>query len=549
MRHLVPRFCTTIAHPPFHFNRSRATVSILRACPAAGPAVRDYILEPSLALSTSSGLVDLALDSLLSLYRQMITSEAIQFPDLLSLLRERLTEKVGKSGVYTLAKCIAVTTASTSQKNRRLILEEILQLLEGSVTPEDPMALRRTKLSILITGDTGRLVDMSEDAEKLKTIYLGFFESSSEDLRHAASYALGNTCVGSPAAFLDAIVSKLDEDNKKQQYLLLSALHEFIQCSSKSAGSIDISQAFSKVAHTLEKHCSEEEEGVRTMVSECLGSLAVLEPNSILQKLVEIQEKHFAVTAPDGIVAEEDSASAENALVCQTVASSIKHAIAGKIDPTKLSPFMETFVRMLTIEEINVRNAALLMVYSAVHHMPQTISTLLKDSIMPSLYEMASLKKERKIDLGPFSHTVDDALSLRKISLTIFARCLESIPGSVDVTEFMPVLAKALGDAEDIQLHAHGIVLSMCARQPTYIVNSADTFIELLEKTMNKKPGQKTGPELERLNEWIKSALRVMVTMSRLDGVMASRKFAEFVERVKGNSKFTGALAALEEER
>ena len=288
---------------------------------------------------------------------------------------------------------------------------------------------------------------------------------------------------------------------------------------------------------------------MRTMVSECFGSLAVLDPDTILKKLSEIQEAHSAITASEGTVADEDTESTENAYVCRTVASSVKLAIAGKIDPSKLSVYMPTFVNMLQISELHVRNAALLMVYSAVHHMPSAVVGLLKDPIMPSLYEVASLELKRKIDLGPFSHVVDDALPLRKAALSIFATCIDNVPGSLEISEFMPVLAKALGDAEDIQLHAHSLIISMCARQPTYIVNAAETFVEPLEKTVNRKPGQKTGTELERLNEWIKSALRVMVTMSKLDGVMASRKFADFVDRVKSNSKFTAHLNALEDER
>ncbi len=89
---------------------------------------------------------------------------------------------------------------------------------------------------------------------------------------------------------------------------------------------------------------------------------------------------------------------------------------------------------------------------------------------MPSLYDVAELKLERKVDLGPFQHTVDDALPLRKASLSIFATCLEKLPASLDIAAFMPVLAKALGDVEDIQLQAHHIVISMCMRQPTYLV-------------------------------------------------------------------------------
>ena len=57
------------------------------------------------------------------------------------------------------------------------------------------------------------------------------------------------------------------------------------------------------------------------------------------------------------------------------------------------------------------------------------------------------------------------------------------------------------------------------------------------------------GTELERLNDWIKSALRVMLTLSKLEGAMNSRNFAEFVERIKGNSKFSLLLAAMEEEK
>ena len=64
-----------------------------------------------------------------------------------------------------------------------------------------------------------------------------------------------------------------------------------------------------------------------------------------------------------------------------------------------------------------------------------------------------------------------------------------------------------------------------------------------------KKKGQKTGTELERLQEWIKSALRTMVALSKLEGTMNSRKFADFCERTRANSKFRTTLEALDEER
>ena len=112
---------------------------------------------------------------------------------------------------------------------------------------------------------------------------------------------------------------------------------------------------------------------------------------------------------------------------------------------------------------------------------------------------------KRVVDLGPFKHTVDDALPTRKSTLSIFSKCLENCPGSLDIPMFMPILAKALEDVEDIQLQAHHIVISMCAHHPLSVVSAVELFVEPLEKTLNKKNGQKTGTELERLNDWIKS--------------------------------------------
>ena len=206
---------------------------------------------------------------------------------------------------------------------------------------------------------------------------------------------------------------------------------------------------------------------------------------------------------------------------------------------------MPTFVKLLEVEEIHVRTAALLLVYSAVHHMPQVVAGLLNDSILPHLFEVSKLKMARVVDLGPFKHTVDDALPLRKAALSIFASCLDTLPGSIDIAAFMSVLAQALGDAEDIQLHAHQIILSMCSKNPSYLVGAVDSFVEPLEKTIRKKPGQKTGTELERLNDWIKSALRATLALGKIEGAMSSRKFHEFYDRVKNDPKNATILQAL----
>jgi len=289
----------------------------------------------------------------------------------------------------------------------------------------------------------------------------------------------------------------------------------------------------------------------------------------MLPRLDALLQKHVPASVADASGDADmdggDSNNSSDAMVCWTVATSIKLAVGNKVDAAQFAPFMPNLLTLLHHRDVAVRNSALLVVFAAVHHMPQTVAPLFKDSILPALYEVYKLKMERKVDFGPFTHTVDDALPLRKAALSIFASTMEYLPpSSVDVPAFMPVLAFALRDSEDIQLHAHQIIVSMSQRpqqqhrQPSgghhhsqqqqhhfvvCLAQASDSFVEPLEKTLNKKQGQRTGTELERWNEWIKSALRAVVALSKLEGLPL--KFTDFFERTKQNPKFTQQLKAI----
>ena len=485
---------------------------------------------------------------------EIVTSGTLGFQELMSLLRKNLPQvSSSKHAMENLARCIATITAVTTAENRQGLVSEKLAALEGAGTPVDQVALKKVQLSLLISGDLGRMINFSAGAdgvaERFLSIYMGYFESPSEDLKNAAAYALGRAAVGAQSIFLPAIVEALENNSQKKQYLLLSALRAFIQCSYVQSGGDGVAASLPVIMPHLENHCSDTEEGVRTMVAECMGSLACMQPAPMLEKLCQMIDSHSKIDAPNGTVDPTDEVSKKNALVCWTVATSIKLAIAGKADPSQMAAFMPRLLTLLNQKEIGCRHAALLMAYSATHHMPQVVAGLMKEFIMPSVYEVATFKLERKVDLGPFTHTVDDALPLRKTALSMFSSCLEQLPGSLDIGLFMPVLTKALGDVEDVQLQAHQIVMSMCARQPAYIVTAVETLVDPLEKTMHKKAGQKTGTELERLQEWIKSALRTMIALSKLEGAMNNRKFADLLSRTRANNKFESMLEAIGEER
>ena len=87
--------------------------------------------------------------------------------------------------------------------------------------------------------------------------------------------------------------------------------------------------------------------------------------------------------------------------------------------------------------------------------MPQVVVDLMQDSIVPAFFGVSGLKIQGDVDLGPFKHKVDDVIPHRKATLSIFSTCLETLSGSLDIASFVPTWARALGDAKDIQLHAH----------------------------------------------------------------------------------------------
>jgi len=547
----------------------RASMSILKVCPSSGPSVKAHVLPPALVLSTSPLLQDnLTLQSLLSLLEQLVISKAIPFEELLSSLRGRLSDEGNEKGgggagvhggskqaVSNLAKCIAAITAAAPTPDREALIADLLGTLESWDDASSPEEAQRIRLALLASGDLGKLVDLSVSegvAQRLQVVYLSLFESNSDDVKHAAAYALGRSAAGSRAIFLPAILDGLEQNREKKQYLLLSALRELIHVHLHE-GKGDISDSAPLILPHLFKHCGDREEGVRTMVAECLGSLTCLQPAEILPQLRDLVAQHSGKKSPqdDGEAADsnEDPETKKDALICWTIAIAVKFAIAGHADPMQLSPFMPAFLVLLKENDLSVKNTALLMVYSAVHHSPQLVAGLMQEHILPSLHELAQLNLKRVVDLGPFKHHVDDALPLRKAALSIFSTCLEKCPGCLDIPAFMPILAKALADVEDIQLQAHQIVISMCFRHPNPIVNAVEKFVEPLEKTINKKKGQKTGTELERVNEWIKSGLRVMISLSQVDGVMDCRKFADFLDRTRKNMKFHPMLKLIDEER
>ena len=80
--------------------------------------------------------------------------------------------------------------------------------------------------SLLAIGEIGRGADLSS-LQDLKPAVLSAFGHTSEEVKSAASYALGNIALGNLSEYLPFILHEI-ETQPRRQYLLLHSLKEVI---------------------------------------------------------------------------------------------------------------------------------------------------------------------------------------------------------------------------------------------------------------------------------------------------------------------------------
>jgi cullin-associated NEDD8-dissociated protein 1 len=388
---IVPciKYVLTFSRSFCHRCDSQVALAVVKIKPSTGLLLRSSILPQALNLAASPLLQDLALDSLLELFEAMIIADIVSVQEMRAAALDRLPKGndalASKSAIVNLAKCIAVTTCAAAESVRTETVSTLIQSLEGMDSN-----ILLLQLSLLTSGEIGQRLDLNQlsgsVAVQLRTLYIRYLDDSNEEIRTAAAYALGRAAVGSKEVFLPPIIEAFESSSQKKQYLLLSSLQEVVKCHQKNHQ--DLSTSVSVIVPHLVQHFSAKEEGVRKMVADCIGSLCCLQPKEILPLLETLTVAH----AGKHVKADADSdVASEDSLICWTIATSVKNAVSNKVPVLEMQPAMPTFLTLLQEEDLSAKLAALIMVYATVHHMPELLTTLMKDRILPSLQEVSSV--------------------------------------------------------------------------------------------------------------------------------------------------------------
>ncbi|KAG0632469.1 hypothetical protein M758_1G330700 [Ceratodon purpureus] len=485
----------------------------------AGAAIRERVLPQALVLVKSSLLQGQALQTLQAFFAALVQSANTSFDTLLeALLSTARSASPGgpasKQAFHSTAQCAAVLCLAAGEAMCSQTVSMLVTTLRTS-NGTDATQL----LSLLCLGEIGRRKDLSGHPN-IEGVVIRSFQSPSEEIKAAASYALGNIAVGNLALYLPFILSQIDRQ-AKLQYLLLHSLKEVIARQSmdgEAKGNMDLQDGdVQKILSLLFTHCESEEEGVRNVVAECLGKLALIEPEKLVPALKERTASPSAYTRA-------------------TVVIAIKYTIVERPQPidSYVKSCISSFLLLIKDEDRHVRRAAVSALSTAAHNKPALVKDLLP-TLLPLLYDQTVVKKEliRTVDLGPFKHIVDDGLELRKGAFecvdTLLDSCLDKIDPSLFIT---PHLLSGLADHYDVKMPCHLILSKLAAKCGGAVLAVMDALVDPLEKTIqHKTKPDAVKQEVDRNEDMIRSALRAIDSLNRISGEPTLR-FKSFMNHV-----------------
>mmetsp|Transcript_840 Transcript_840/g.1414 ORF Transcript_840/g.1414 Transcript_840/m.1414 type:complete len:1307 (+) Transcript_840:70-3990(+) len=494
----------------------------------------EVILPRVISLASSPLMQGAAQNSLIALLQSFVSSGVpnLSFRSLRERLLSRLTVAsdtscngqqrdsqlsvlLPKQSINILAQCLAgICLSAPADVQQDAVSGLLSDLWRGDEA--------RKHLALLCIGHLGQKIDLSAagGTDNLKEQILDCFETGSEDIKAATAFALGHLAVGSMDTFLPIILQAIDSN--KHQYLLLAALKETIIVHVQNG--LNFSPYLDSVLPGMQSLAVSEEEGVRNMVAECFGALAVMHPDTVLPLLHQYIE-----------------ADGENKTVLWTVATSMRYYFTRYNGADFTSPLVvQPFLALLGDDDIEVCRASTHMVNAAVHYNPALVADSLEKDVVPHILKTLSLKRERVVDLGPFKHKVDDALPLRKAALTCCETILFVKPDAMDATSLASQITSMLTDnKDDTNLQCHQVLCKLCGCHPGAVLCVVDDLERALERAIEKNIPKDTGtsaaagPEAERSMEQIRSCVRLVATINSLEDISQKRSWQDFIEKLR----------------
>jgi len=484
----------------------RLTYTILHASSSTADSIQSTVLPSCHELLKNSLLQGAALESMQKLFQELVKakSKKVSYEVLLKGLTG-LTGDLSKQSYNSIAQCIAVLVAGNDSRD-----DAIKKFVADSVSKKESERL----LALYCVGEIGTRIDLTSFAN-VKTNILASLDHSSEDVKSAASVAFGCVACGNMNKFLPEILSEV-QSHPTRKYLLLASLREVIvRLSGSKEGKENLTKHFEEVLKLLFEHADHTEEGTRNMISECLGKMALIQPETVVTQLKERTKN-------------------PSSKVRAAVVTALKYTIFEKSLPIDkvLKEHITAFLDLITDKEIEVRKATLISLNYIAHHKAKIVSKALP-KYLGHLYGETKIKPELIVEivLGPFKHKQDNGLEIRQAAFECMYTLLDTCLTKLEIQEYVSHLASGLCDEYDVQMLCHLILVRLSKKAPTALVSGLDQLVEPLRLCVTgKAKDEAVVQQVERNNELIRSALRAIHAINKVADIETVPKYQEFMK-------------------
>jgi len=282
----------------------------------------------------------------------------------------------------------------------------------------------------------------------------------------------------------------------------------------------------------------------RAVCAECIGRLVTLKPTQYMPKLQpllhheSVAVRSMAVSAVRYTLPESDDA----------------------FDTTLRTVLVDMMLTVLQDPDMEVRRLALTTLNSAAHNKPDLTLPHLAQ-MLPFVLEETVIKPElvREVTMGPFKHTVDDGLELRKTAYDTLYALMDSAFSRINGIAFFDRVIAGLKDDNDIRQLCNLMVTKLIVIEPTEIARRLDSIAEAYRTVLSVKlKDNAVKQDIEKQQESQKSVLRVTLLLGEKMKAMTGNAGAATSVAVAGawtsywdwvNKDFKEALLALQRER
>uniref|UniRef100_A0A8C4EVN3 TATA-binding protein interacting (TIP20) domain-containing protein n=1 Tax=Dicentrarchus labrax TaxID=13489 RepID=A0A8C4EVN3_DICLA len=502
---------------------SQVSVTLLtcmaKACPSSLAKISSSVLPGVFRLVHSPLLQGGALAAILDFLQALVLSKTsnLGYSQLLKSLTDPFHSSqssvdgavIHRQSYHSVARCVAALSSACPKETPGTVAG-LLQEIKSPGSPESARVL-----ALLCLGEVGRTGSLGGSKE-VQGVILEAIASTNEEVKTAASCALGSMAVGSLNDYLPFLLKEISSQPRRQ-YLLLHSLKEVISACPASS----LSPHVESIWALLFQNCECQEEGTRNLVAECLGKLTLVNAAQLLPRL-------------------KQQLKAGSPLARSTVVTAIKFTIVDQPAPidSLLKDCIGDFLKTLQDKDINVRRVALVMFNSAAHNKPSLIRGLLA-TVLPHLYKETQIRKDliREVEMGPFKHTVDDGLDVRKAAFECMYTLLDSCLEGLDVLQFLDHVEEGLKDHYDIRMLTFLMLARLASLCPAAVLQRLDRLIEPLKATCTTKvKAGSVKQEFEKQEELRRSAMRAVAALLAVPEVERSPSMADFANQIRTNA-------------